>query len=67
MHSAVVPVKILKAKPEQVAECAGRPPDPPKSLTTTTQPESGCNPHLKNQIPFPVLLKGCRKGKRVMS
>ena len=41
MHPAVVPVKTLEA--EQVAECAGTPPDPPKRLTTTTQPESRCN------------------------
>jgi hypothetical protein len=47
----VVPVKTLEA--EQVAECAGRPPDPPKRLTTTTQPESRRKPTPKKSNPFP--------------
>ena len=47
----VVPVKTLEA--EQVAECAGRPPDPPKRLTTTAQPESRCKPTLKKSNPLP--------------
>jgi hypothetical protein len=61
----VVPVKTLEAK--QVPGSAETPPDHPDCLTNTSQPESRCNPHLKNKIPVPVLLKGCRKGRRVMT
>jgi hypothetical protein len=47
----VVPVKRLEA--EQVPGCAGTPPDPPKRLTTTTQPESRCKLTPKKSNPFP--------------